>query len=105
MDTRPDAQLDPPSAEMLDEPWQLSTSVALRPERFGALAYHFGNRRLTFLKHPTLVTLVKALGEHPDLRSALNAVGVEGAQHAGYAKALQELARADVIRPRASAVA
>ena len=25
----------------LDEPWVLSPSVALRPEPFGALAYHF----------------------------------------------------------------
>ena len=40
---------------MLDEPWALSPSVALRPEPFGALAYHFGNRKLTFLKRPELV--------------------------------------------------
>lgn len=35
---------------LLDEAWRLSPSVALRPEPFGALAYHFGNRKLTLLK-------------------------------------------------------
>ena len=42
---------------MLDEPWTLSPSVALHPEPIGALAYHFGNRKLTFLKRPELVLL------------------------------------------------
>ena len=45
---------------MLDEPWALSPSVPLRPEPFGALAYHFGNRKLTFLKRPELVSVVGA---------------------------------------------
>ena len=47
---------------MLDEPWTLSPSVALRPEPFGALAYHFGNRKLSFLKRPELVAVVRGLG-------------------------------------------
>ena len=34
----------------------------MRPEPFGALAYHFGNRRLTFLKRAELVAVVRALG-------------------------------------------
>ena len=42
---------------LLGEPWMLSPSVALRPEPFGALAYHFGNRKLTFLKRPELVAV------------------------------------------------
>ncbi len=37
----------------LDAPLELHPQVALRPEPFGALAYHYGNRRLIFLKHPT----------------------------------------------------
>ncbi|HEY9562375.1 MAG TPA: mycofactocin biosynthesis chaperone MftB, partial [Nocardioides sp.] len=45
----------PGFVEFLDEPWALSPSVALRPEPFGAMAYHFGNRKLTFLKRPELV--------------------------------------------------
>ena len=39
--------------------------VAIRREGFGGLAYHFGNRRLVFLKAPELVTLVEALGGYP----------------------------------------
>lgn len=61
---------------MLDEAWTLSPSVALRPEPFGALAYHFGTRKLTFLKRPELVDLVKGLGDHQDVRSALTASGI-----------------------------
>lgn len=87
-------------SSMLDEAWVLSASVALRPEPFGALAYHFGNRRLTFLKRPELVAVVRALGEQPDVRSALVAAGVPVAQHEAYAAALAGLARTDMIRAR-----
>jgi putative mycofactocin binding protein MftB len=83
----------------LDEPLELHPSVALRPEPFGALAYHFGNRRLTFLKRPEMVAVVRGLGEHADVRSALVAAGVPEAQHAAYAEALAGLARTDLIRP------
>lgn len=86
---------------MLDEPWTLSPSVALRPEPFGALAYHFGNRKLTFLKRPELVAVVQELGRHADVRTALIAAGVPAAQHEAYAAALVSLAEADMIRPRA----
>jgi len=85
---------------MLDEPWALSPSVALRPEAFGALAYHFGNRKLTFLKRPELVAVVRGLVGQPDVRSALVAAGVPAGQHAAYAEALRGLATTDLIRPR-----
>ncbi|WP_322938702.1 mycofactocin biosynthesis chaperone MftB [Nocardioides bizhenqiangii] len=88
---------------MLDEAWALSPSVALRPERFGALAYHFGNRKLTFLKRPMLVAVVRGLATQPDVRSALAAAGVPAHQHAAYAEALRGLAATDLIRPRAAA--
>ena len=55
----------------LGEPWALSPSVALRPEPFGALAYHFGNRKLIFLKRPELVAVVRGLDGAGDVRSAL----------------------------------
>ena len=38
--------------------WTLHPQVALRPESFGALAYHFGTRRLSFLKSRTLLAVV-----------------------------------------------
>ena len=85
---------------MLGEPWVLSPSVALRPEPFGALAYHFGNRKLTFLKRPELVAVVEGLGGAPDVRSALRSADVPASQHAAYAAALRGLAATDMIRPR-----
>ena len=85
---------------MLDEPWALSPSVALRPEPFGALAYHFGNRKLTFLKRPELVEVVRTLVGHVDVRSALTEAGIPEAQHPAYVEALRGLAATDMIRPR-----
>ena len=88
---------------MLDEAWTLSPSVALRPEPFGALAYHFGNRRLTFLKRHELVAVVRALAEQPDVRGALAYAGIPTGQHPGYVEALRGLAATDMIRPRDTA--
>jgi putative mycofactocin binding protein MftB len=85
---------------MLHEPWMLSPAVALRPEPFGALAYHFGNRTLTFLKTPALVAVVQGLGGHSDIRSALVAAGVPESQHGAYLAALRGLADADMIHPQ-----
>ena len=48
----------------LDQAWQLHPQVALRDESFGALAYHYGNRRLVFLKSRLLVELVSSLDEY-----------------------------------------
>jgi putative mycofactocin binding protein MftB len=85
---------------MLDEAWDLTASVELRPEPFGALAYHFGNRKLTFLKRPELVAVVRALADQPDVRSALVEAGVPEGQHPVYVAALRGLAASDMIRPR-----
>jgi mycofactocin biosynthesis protein MftB len=89
------------AGSLLDEAWQLSPSVALRPEPFGALAYHFGNRKLTFLKRPELVTVVRGLERHDDARSALVEAGVPEGQWPAYEAALRNLAATDMIRPRA----
>jgi putative mycofactocin binding protein MftB len=88
---------------ILDQAWELSPSVAIRPEPFGALTYHFGNRRLTFLKRKELVAVVQALGGSPDVRTALAKANVPTDQWESYAKALRGLAEADVIRPRDTA--
>jgi putative mycofactocin binding protein MftB len=85
---------------VLDEAWALAPGVALRPEPFGALAYHFGNRRLTFLKRPELVEVVRALAGSASVRSALATARVPEAQFPAYLTALKGLAAADMIRPR-----
>jgi putative mycofactocin binding protein MftB len=81
-------------------PWQRARSVALRPEPFGALVYHFGNRKLSFLKSKTLVAVVEALGEHPSAEATLTACGVPDAQRSAYVKALADLARSQMIEPQ-----
>lgn len=90
-----------PAAAALDvaSPYRLNPSVALRPEPFGALAYHFGNRRLSFLKAPELVELVRGLDRHPSIDDALT--GVPDARRAVFLSALASLAAADMIIPSA----
>ncbi|MCI2423952.1 mycofactocin biosynthesis chaperone MftB [Saccharopolyspora sp. K220] len=78
--------------------YQLNPQVALRPEPFGALAYHFGNRKLSFLKVPELVDLVRGLGEHASVEEAL--LGVPEDRRAQFRRALASLAATDMIRPR-----
>ncbi|RBY75545.1 mycofactocin biosynthesis chaperone MftB [Geodermatophilus sp. TF02-6] len=83
-------------------PWRRARSVALRPEPFGALVYHFGNRKLSFLKSPTLVSVVETLADHPSAEATLVACGVPEAQHPAYVKALADLARSQMIELRES---
>ncbi|GAA1780267.1 mycofactocin biosynthesis chaperone MftB [Nocardioides hankookensis] len=93
------------SSIQLDQSWALSPSVSLRPEPFGALAYHFGNRKLIFLKRPELVAVVRALGDADDVRAALVAAGVPEASWPSYLSALEGLAASDMIRARQEAAA
>jgi mycofactocin biosynthesis protein MftB len=81
-------------------PWRRARSVALRPEPFGALVYHFGNRKLSFLKSKTLVRVVETLGDHPSADATLAACGVPDAQLPAYHRALADLARSQMIQPR-----
>jgi len=71
--------------------------VALRPEPFGALAYHYGNRKLVFLKHPDIVRVVRALAEHPDVDAALDACAIAAARRPAFRKALEGLVESDML--------
>jgi putative mycofactocin binding protein MftB len=81
-------------------PWRRARSVALRPEPFGALVYHFGNRKLSFLKSKPLVAVVEALADHPSAAAALVACGVPEGQWPQYVRALADLARSQMIEVR-----
>jgi len=83
-----------------DRSWQLHPSVGMRPEAFGALVYHYGSRRLTFLKDLLLTDVVRSLGEHPDGGSALDAAGVPQERRPAIQAALDRLVHAEVIRVR-----
>lgn len=87
----------------LDEAWALDAQVALRPEPFGALAYHFGTRRLSFLKSRKLLAVVQGLGEHASGRHACTAAGVTDAELPAYERALATLAGTGMITSRARA--
>jgi mycofactocin biosynthesis protein MftB len=84
----------------LDRRWQLHPRVSVRPERFGALLYHFGTRRLSFLKSPALLTVVSTLGEAPSARAACRLAGVTEAELPAYAATLGTLAASQMIRMR-----
>lgn len=77
--------------------WRLHPQVALRPEPFGALAYHYGSRRLTFLRSPLLAELVRSLADYPSADDAL-AERVPPSSHPAYRRALAELASGEFIR-------
>jgi putative mycofactocin binding protein MftB len=82
--------------------WALHDRVALRRESFGALAYHFGTRRLSFLKHPALAGVVEALADHPSATAACVAAGIEPAQRGAIVRALATLADTGMIVERAA---
>ena len=86
----------------LDRPWCVDDRVAVRPEPFGALLYHFGTRRLSFLKNATVLAVVRSLAEHPTARSACVAAGVPPAALPAYERALATLAESQMIMERAS---
>jgi putative mycofactocin binding protein MftB len=98
-----DAAAAPPALDP-DRPYALHPQVALRPEPFGALAYHYGNRRLVFLKSPAMVALVRSLADHPSLAAALDAAVADGVitgrQRASHERALASLAASDILRER-----
>ncbi len=69
----------------------------MRPEPFGALVYHFGTRRLTFLKSRQLFEVVRTLADHDSARDACRAAGVADDEMPRYEKALTTLADTGMI--------
>jgi putative mycofactocin binding protein MftB len=84
----------------VDQAWALSDSVALRPEPFGALAYDFATRKLSFLRSPELVDVVRRLASSPTVGHAFDAAGVDGGRRPAYLRALASLAASGMLRPR-----
>ena len=86
--------------QVLDEALELHPQVALRPEPFGALAYHYGNRRLVFLKHPDMVPVAEHLGEHPSLSATLTACDIAPHRWASFEQAFASLKSSEIVRER-----
>ncbi|MEF2975935.1 mycofactocin biosynthesis chaperone MftB [Subtercola sp. YIM 133946] len=86
----------------LDSAWDLHPQVSVRPEPFGALLYHFGTRKLSFLKDRTLLSVVQSLAAAPTVRAACLTAGVPEADLPQYQRALTTLASSSMVIERAS---
>ena len=93
----------PPAADLPFDPtrsWRLHPQVAVRPEPFGALLYHFGTRKLSFLKNSSIVAVVGSLDQHDDARSACRAAGIAEDEEEPYLHALGVLAASNMLVQR-----
>lgn len=80
--------------------YRLSPRVGLRPEPFGALAYHYDTRRLVFLKSNDLVALVRSLEQHDSAAAAIDALVEESpGRRSAYVTALASLCESGVVEP------
>jgi mycofactocin biosynthesis protein MftB len=88
------------AVSVLDQAWDLAPQVSVRPEPFGALLYHFGTRRLSFLKDRRLLSVVQGLPEAPTARHACLDAGIAPGELRAYERALARLAETDMLRER-----
>ncbi|OLT21385.1 mycofactocin system protein MftB [Actinomadura sp. CNU-125] len=84
----------------LDRAWDLHPQVSVRPEPFGALLYHFGTRKLSFLKDRRLLEVVRGLRDAPTAREACAAADVPAADLPRYGAALGALAGSSMLVER-----
>ena len=85
---------------VLDRALALHPQVALRPEPFGALAYHYDTRRLVLVKHPDLVRVVESLADHPSVFDTLTACEIAPIRHRAFADAIDSLLDSEMLRDR-----
>ena len=82
---------------LLDGAWQVHPQVSVRPESFGALLYHFGTRRLSFLKDRRLLDVVQRLPSSATAREACAAAGLAAARLPAVERALAQRAAPHMI--------
>ena len=85
---------------LLDTPLELDPQVALRPEPFGALAYHYGTRRLVFMKHRDVVAVAERLASQPTLSATLQACGIAESRWPAFVQAFATLNESEIVRER-----
>ena len=69
--------------------------MSVRPEPFGALLYHFGTRRLSFLKDRRLLEVVQRLDGSTTVEDALSVVPEQ--ERPAFRKALQTLEQTGML--------
>ena len=92
---------DAPDATIASRALALHPQVALRPEPFGALAYHYDTRRLVFLKHPDVVRVVESLADHATVADALTACEIDPRRWRSFERALASLLASEMLHDRA----
>jgi putative mycofactocin binding protein MftB len=74
----------------------LHPQVSVRPEPFGALLYHFGTRRLSFLKDRRLLDVVRKLDGATSVDEALS--DVPAGERAAFRSALATLEKTGMLQ-------
>jgi putative mycofactocin binding protein MftB len=87
-------------AVALEAAYEIHPQAALRPEPFGALVYHYGTRRLVFLRKPEMVSVVRELSEHDTVADTLTSCGIAAKRWPTFLTALAGLAESEIIRER-----
>ncbi len=87
-------------AGVLTRRLEVDPRTSFRPEPFGALAYHSENRRLVFLRHRDLLTVVESLADHDDVAAALTAAGVDESRWQAFSGAIDSLINSEMLRDR-----
>ncbi|MFA7323643.1 MAG: mycofactocin biosynthesis chaperone MftB [Candidatus Nanopelagicales bacterium] len=77
--------------------WGLHPMVAVRPETFGALVYHYDTRRLSFLKDLRLASVVSELDDGGSANEVLDRAGLSGADREAFVQALEMLSQTQMI--------
>ena len=90
------------STPVLDHALRLHPQVSVRPEPFGALLYHFGTRRLSFLKDRRLLDVVRHLADSSTARGACDLAGVPDDELPKYERALCTLVERGMVEVRAA---
>jgi putative mycofactocin binding protein MftB len=93
--------LEAPTSGLLARALELHPQVALRPEPFGALAYHYDTRRLVFLKHRDVVRVVRGIGDHATVADTLVACRIDRHRWPAFEAALASLVESEMLRDRA----
>jgi putative mycofactocin binding protein MftB len=85
---------------LLEQHLELDPQVALRPEPFGALAYHYGNRKLIFLRHPDMLRVVRSLDGRTTLSDALRACEIAERRWPSFEAAVRSLTDSEMLHER-----
>ena len=90
-----------PPAALVDRALELAPRVALRPEPFGALAYHYGTRRLVFLKTATRPRRARRWRHNRRSATAFDACRIAERRRPAFERAIAALIESEMVRERA----